>query len=354
MTSRLPHICVQFFKDRPVIDISPYGTGHINDTFRVIVSDRAGEVAYLLQRVNQQVFRRPEAIMENIQVVYRHLAAFPEIGCLLEPLPAVDGKSFFRDEQGELWRAFPFFAGTFSPERAENEAQACEAARVIGRFLCRLLPLDPSLVHYTIPGFHDSLKRLRRFEVVLETDPVDRNRHAREAIEDLQRHQSLFEQIDRLGLPTRVVHNDAKISNVLFRRESGQACGLIDWDTIMPGTLLSDFGDLVRSAAATIDENSVHIDQVEIDLAIFEALCRGFIPELRASATPAELRFLVTGALWITLEQALRFLTDYLEGDPYYKTTYPTQNLMRARNQLTLFQSMLDHHEAMESIAAKY
>lgn len=351
MTELLKHIAGHFFPGLEVEDIAPYGTGHINDTYRLVV---VGAPACLLQRINQQVFRKPETIMANIQTVYRHLARFPELDCLLQPLPATDGRPFFRDARGEVWRAFPFFDDTFSPERAENEAVACEAARVIGRFLNRLLTLDPATIGVTIPDFHNSPKRLRRFDEVVQADPVGRNREAQDAIDCLREHQSLFERVAGLGLPRRVVHNDTKISNVLFRRASGRACGVIDWDTIMPGTLLSDFGDLVRSAAATLDENAADIEEVEIDMSVFAALCRGFIPELRQTATSRELEHLVTGARWITLEQALRFLTDFLEGDPYYKTAYPKQNLVRARNQLQLFRSMRRRQAAMERLAAAY
>ena len=354
MTGHLKYIAGQFFPGRTIAGIAAYGTGHINDTYRIGLLVDGDEQAYLLQRINQQVFRRPEEVMANIQTAYRHLAHFPELDCLLQPLPAVDGQPFFRDEQGEVWRVFPFFAGTFSPERAESEDEACEAARVIGRFLSRLSSLDPALVYYTIPDFHHSLKRLRRFDEVVRADPAGRKRAAQDAIAELRRHQALFEQVDRLDVPLRVVHNDTKISNVLFQRESGRACGVIDWDTIMPGTLLSDFGDLVRSAAATLDENAADIERVEIDMPVFDALCRGFIPELRGTATPLELEHLVTGARWITLEQALRFLTDFLEGDPYYKTAYSTQNLVRARNQLQLFRSMRHRQAEMERIAAGY
>ena len=351
MTEHLKYIAGRFFPGHRVEAIAPYGTGHINDTYRLVLE---GAPVYLLQRINQQVFRQPETVMANIQTVYRHLARFSELDCLLQPLPATDGRPFYRDARGEVWRAFPFFAGTFSPERAEDEAVACEAARVIGGFLNRLLTLDPATIGVTIPDFHNSPKRLRRFDEVVKADPAGRSREAQDAIDCLREHQSLFERVAGLGLPLRVVHNDTKISNVLFQRESGRACGVIDWDTIMPGTLLSDFGDLVRSAAATLDENAADIERVEIDMPVFDALCRGFIPELRGTATPLELEHLVTGARWITLEQALRFLTDFLEGDPYYKTAYSTQNLVRARNQLQLFRSMRHRQAEMERIAAGY
>lgn len=351
MRKDLVRIARQFFPDREVTDIYSYGAGHINDTYKL---ELAGAEACLLQRINQHVFREPEKVMHNIRVVYEHLSEKEDRDCLLRPVPDRSGKSYFKDASGDYWRCFPFIADTFSPDAPEDASQARRAARAIGRFLNDLFSLSPESVKITIPDFHNPVKRMRRFREVLQQDPVNRKKVAAREIAFLLQYESLFTQVAALKLPQRVVHNDAKISNVLFDRHSGEPRCLIDWDTIMPGIILSDFGDLVRSCTPPVDENATDLSRIEVDMNIFRALCEGFIPPLSANLSPAEKKYLLTGAPWITLEQALRFLTDFLEGDPYYKTAYPDQNLMRTRNQLRLFQSMLDRQESMEEIAASF
>lgn len=347
-SSTLEQLIRRFFPDAELREIVPYGSGHINDTYRVGLEDHSGAALYLLQRLNHEVFREPERVMHNIGLVYDHLSGYPDEGCLLRPVPDREGRNLVHDEPTGYWRVFPFFSGTYSVERAENLEQAEQAARVIGRFLQRLSGLDSSLLQETIPGFHDSLRRWDTFREVLARDPAGRLATAAPEIDLVTEHHSLFRQIAQLSLPQRVVHNDAKLSNVLFHFPQ-TPCGLIDWDTIMPGSWLSDFGDLVRSGAATTGEDA-DPNQTELHLPTFAALCRGFIPEIRRQATPVELNHLVLGPLWITLEQALRFLTDYLDGDRYYKISHPEHNLVRTRNQLALFRSMLTRQNEMTDI----
>jgi len=351
MRKDLLRIVRQFFPDQELTDIHPYGAGHINDTYKL---DLAGQEGYLLQRINRHVFREPEKVMHNIRGVYEHLSEKENQDCLLRPVADRSGNVFYKDTSGEYWRCFPFFSGTFSPDAPKDAPQARRAARVIGQFLNDLLSLSPESIEITIPHFHDPVKRMVHFREVLQLDPVNRKKEAEQEIASLQEHQSLFSRIATLNLPRRVVHNDAKISNVLFDRQSGRARCLIDWDTIMPGVILSDFGDLVRSCTPPVDENSTDLSRIEVDMDIFQALCEGFIPPLSSNLSPVEKQYLITGAPWITLEQALRFLSDYLEGDSYYKTAYPEQNLARTRNQLRLFQSMLDRQKEMEEIAAPF
>lgn len=351
-TPDLPLIIRQFFPGAEIGDIAAYGSGHINDTYRIRILGPAGEEAYLLQRLNHEVFRSPERVMHNIARVYEHLSTYSDEHCLLRPLSDPNGRALLHDAPSGYWRVFPFFSGTFSVERAENLEQAEQAARVIGRFLQRLSDLDPAIIQETIPDFHNSLRRWDIFQDVLARNVAGRAAASAAEIELLTEHHPLFRQIAELSLPRRVVHNDAKLSNVLFYRPQ-TPCGLIDWDTIMPGSWLSDFGDLVRSAAATTGEDADPA-ATSIDLPTFTALCRGFIPEIRPRAAAAELEHLVLGPLWITLEQALRFLTDYLDGDRYYKIHFPEHNLLRTRNQLALFQSMWNHRQEMTDIIQSF
>jgi thiamine kinase-like enzyme len=350
----LKQIVGEFFPDKRLQKAEIYGTGNINDTYRIILEGSSKD-GYLLQRINREVFREPEKVMQNILAVSEHLlAADPRQSCVLQPIPASNKLPWHLDEQGEYWRCFPFFSNTFSPESVENTKQAFQAAATIGRFLFLLMDLDPSNLHITIPDFHNSLKRAAHFREVLEKDPQNRRGTAEAEIVLVREHLMLFEEIAGLDIPRRVVHNDTKISNVLFDRHTGAPRCLIDWDTIMPGTILSDFGDMVRSFASPVPEDDPGIEKARLDLDVFEAVCRGFIPAVATRLTEVEKKWLVKGAPWITLEQALRFLTDYLEGDLYYKTLYAAHNLIRTRNQLSLFRSMSEQEKRMKLIAARF
>lgn len=350
---KLKEIVGEFFPDKTLLEIEVYGTGNINDTYRVLLNGDSKD-GYLLQRINQDVFREPEKVMQNILTVSQHLLAVDSRdSCVLVPIPARNHRPWHQDPQGEYWRCFPFFSNTFSPESVESADQAFQAAATIGRFLFLLMDLDPAQIHITIPDFHNSLKRAAHFREALEKDAMKRRAAAAAEVAMTLKHLSLFEEIAGLDIPRRVVHNDTKISNVLFDRHSGAPRCLIDWDTIMPGTILSDFGDMVRSFTSPVAEDDPAVEKARVDLDIFEAICRGFIPAVASRLTDVEKKWLVKGALWITLEQALRFLTDFLEGDLYYKTLYSEHNLIRTRNQLALFRSMLQQEERMKLIAAR-
>ncbi len=345
----------EFFPDRKSHSIEPFGTGNINDTFKLSLSGKPSrESYYLLQRLNHQVFRKPWKVMGNIERVYRHLSAFEGLSCLLEPIALPSGKLLFEDVAGNYWRVFPFYPGKASPERADTPVQAFEAARSIGRFLACLTSLDPSEISHTIPDFHNSPARYRHFLEQVNTDPAGRLAQVGQEVQIIHQHHGIFGEVVDLRLPQRVVHNDTKISNVLFDADTGKACGLIDWDTIMPGSLLSDFGDMVRSFVSPVEEDHPDPLRVAIRLPIFQALCRGFVPELEGNADPRELDNLVLGALWITLEQAMRFLGDFIAGDIYYKVSRPAHNLDRARNQLALFRRLLERREELETVLASY
>lgn len=329
-----------FFPNAKDYRLAPFGAGLINDTYRV---RPAGEERdWLLQRLNHFVFRRPQVVMDNIAKIADHLATQDYTGVILQPLRTQSGALLHRDEEGNYWRVFPFFANAFSIDQAAQPEQVFQAGRAYGLFSHALASLDPKVagIGETIPGFHDSVGRLPAFEAALDNSPGTRPRNAANEIADMREYQSLFYEIDNLGLPRRITHNDTKINNVLFDEETGAVRGVIDWDTIMPGTLLSDFGDMVRTMTPNYDENYQKAEEIEVVADYFEALCQGFLPAVEDILTSAEKENLVRAGQWITLEQALRFLTDYLNGDVYYKTNFPEQNLLRTRNQLVLFRAL--------------
>ncbi len=330
-----------FFGDQPVMSCVPFGSGHINDTYRLEVQLPQGKGLWLLQRINHLVFRDPAVVMSNIRIVSAHLAARADYkASVLMPLPALDGSLVFRDPHGNHWRVFPFFEGTRTFDRVDRPEQAYEAARAFGAFLRALDDLPADRLRPTIPGFHDGLQRWAYFQSVLRRALPDRLAAASEAVREVVARAGLFPWVARLGLPVRVIHHDTKLNNVLFDLSGTRAVCVIDLDTTMPGVVLSDFGDMMRTFTNSAEEDAEDLETVGMRMDVYQALSEGFRAEMQDLLSPAELAALPSGGLWLTLMQAVRFLADFLEGDPYYKVRYPTHNLVRTNNQLALYRSM--------------
>jgi Ser/Thr protein kinase RdoA (MazF antagonist) len=332
----------QFFDFQELIGFAPYGTGHINDTYRVTI--RIGESVknYLLQRLNHNVFRQPEAVMQNIRLVAEHLSRQDYPLENLAPVPTLDGRFLHRDEAGNYWRIFPFFEETITFDKVETPEQAYEAAHAFGSFARALDSMDATKLQPTIPGFHKGEKRLAYFLDVLKRAIPERLTTAQAEVEEVLQHQLIFKKIASLKLPLRVIHHDTKINNVLFDAATLKAVCVIDLDTVMPGIVLSDFGDMMRTSTSPADEDEADLSKVEMRKPFYEALLAGFLSEMGDLLTPVERDNLAEGGRWLTLMQVVRFLADYLEGDVYYKTHYPEHNLVRSRNQLALFRSMTE------------
>lgn len=319
----------------------PIGNGHINDTYRIDFEKDGAKNTFVLQRLNHAVFRQPEAVMDNISRVTGYLAALPSYPlAALVPILTESGQSFYRDAEGNCWRVFPMLENAFAPETIASPTEAHEAARAYGAFARALQHFPAHTLAETIPGFHDTDRRWQIFEEILAQNPVGRQVSAQPEIEAMWRAKAVFEQISNLkntgALPLRVTHNDTKAGNVLLDTASGRALAVIDLDTVMPGTLLSDFGDMVRTFVPDRYEDDPDVERLSLRTEILEALTQGFLSETAGFLNDAEREHLMLGASWIVGEQALRFLTDYLAGDAYYKTRYPEHNLVRARNQLTV------------------
>ena len=343
----LRHISRRFSDWDAWLGASPVGSGNINDTYRIDFQQAGQRQTRLLQRLNHRVFTDPHAVMRNIRLVAEHLhrqADFPlEIPA---PLAGRDGELLQRDADGNYWRLFPFYENTFAPERLPEPAVARETAQAYGAFLRALRALPAVQLAETIPGFHDTDRRWAVFLQVLEKDPAGRCHGAAAEIERMFEAQPIFETVSRLKksgeLPLRVTHNDTKAGNVLLDLDTQKAVAVIDWDTIMPGTVLSDFGDMVRTFAPDRPEDDPGALSLRSDA--LEALTQGFLSQTQDFLSSAERSHLPLGASWIIGEQALRFLTDYLAGDVYYKIRYPEHNLVRARNQLALFDAVKEWH----------
>jgi N-acetylhexosamine 1-kinase len=336
-TSILSH----FFPDQTCLRLTPVGEGNINDTWRAELASGDG---WLLQRLNTSVFRQPDHVAANVATLAAHLhaqgAAYPLR--ILDPQPtAAGGGPHHVDASGGTWRVFPFFENTFAPERLPSAAHAYEAAGAYGQFLTALRDLPAEALHETIVGFHDTPRRFEVFEEVLHRDPMGRRAECQRDIGEVLETRFFSEKINELRLPRRATHNDTKAGNVLLDRSTGQAVAVIDWDTAMPGSVLSDFGDMVRTFVSDRYEDDPDWAHLRVRDEVLAALTEGFLGTTAGLLTPTEREHLLLGAHWIVGEQALRFLSDYVAGDVYYKTAYPTHNLVRARNQLALLRGVL-------------
>jgi Ser/Thr protein kinase RdoA (MazF antagonist) len=329
----------------------PYGSGHINDTFAVTYESTGHRRRYLQQRINDHVFADPAAVIANIAAVTRHIRArLADEGAtdldrhVLTLVPARLGADHAVDDDGRFWRTYVFVEGTRTLDIVESEAQAFETARAFGEFQRRLSDYDGPRLAETIPGFHDTPRRLATFEQSLRRDPVGRSVEAAREVDFLLARAGKAGALQGLhahgGVPERIVHNDTKLNNLLLDRVSDRAVCVVDLDTVMPGLALHDFGDMVRSSAVRTLEDEPDLGRVRLDPVLFEALARGYLSAAGSFLTPAERENLVTAAEVIVLEQSLRFLTDFLEGDVYYRTQRKTQNLDRCRTQVRLLASL--------------
>ncbi|MDX1911567.1 MAG: aminoglycoside phosphotransferase family protein [Saprospiraceae bacterium] len=341
---QLEAIAARFFEFERLSGAVPLGKGNINDTYRLDLERSGQTFRFVLQRLNHLVFRQPEQVMDNTLRVCRYLAAQEYPYQLASPLATREGTFLHRDEAGNYWRAFPFIPASFAPEGLSDPSLAYEAARAYGAFARALRDFPAAELNETIPGFHDTDRRWDYFLQITSENPADRVRHCQQEIAALyQMKELVFDRISLLKksgeLPLRVVHNDTKAGNVLFDETTRKALAVIDLDTVMPGTLLSDFGDMVRTFAPHVPEDDGQIPSIRTD--VLEALTQGFLEQTSDILMPAERDYLLFGGVWMAGEQALRFLSDYFAGDVYFKIRNEEHNLLRARNQIALFEALL-------------
>jgi N-acetylhexosamine 1-kinase len=317
----------------------PASGGHINASF--LVSDGPAPPRWLLQRVNKVVFPSPELVMRNIEAVLAGGSAAPSPAVRLpELLRTLDGEGWAYDSEGELWRCWTVLPGLRSAVQVETERDAREAGRAFGGFAHLAATLDASALSETIPGFHDTPARLAQLNASIAHDACGRVHGAQQEIALALSYRALapllVAPLRAAEIPTRVAHNDAKIGNVLFDVATGQAAMVIDLDTVMPGTPLFDFGDLVRSGVNRAPEDVTDPKQVVVERELYLALLEGYLGGVDGLLTPGEAALLESAGRVITWEQSIRFLTDYLAGDTYFATSHPGHNLERARAQLAL------------------
>jgi aminoglycoside phosphotransferase (APT) family kinase protein len=344
-------VLANFAAPGPLARLEPHAGGLINHSWQARFAAGAGEERFLLQRINQHVFRRPAEVMANMTRVTRHVAAHLREEGVPEPdrrvlrlVPTRAGGTHHVDADGETWRLVPWIEGTRSVERAATEREARETARAFGRFLRHLADLPGPRLFETIPGFHDTPARVVTFERIVAEDRVGRAREARREIEAILDRRplaaALTSRVADGELRERPAHNDAKIANVLFDDATGEALCVVDLDTVMPGLALHDFGDLVRSGVSDSDEDERDLARVAVRPSFFAALADGFVEGAAGALSAVERSLLATGAEVIVYEQALRFLGDHVDGDRYYRIERPGHNLDRARAQLALLASL--------------
>ena len=337
--------------------LEPLPGGHINDSYRV----DAGSESYLLQRLNPHVFHDAGAVMDNVSRVTGHVTARLRAAGVadwrrrtLSLVPARSGAEWVRDDSGAAWRMFGFITGTLVRERAESAADALAAGRSFGEFLRLLADYHGAPLTETIPGFHDTAARFERLEQAVRKDALRRVAGAGTEIALAQDQRQLADVLPPLlrsgAVPIRIAHNDAKPANVLLDERDGEPLCVVDLDTVMPGSALYDFGDLVRSVTSPTLEDEADLSRVGVQVPLFEALARGYLETAGAVLTPAERDRLVFAGRLITLEQAVRFLTDHLEGDRYYRIARPGHNLVRARTQLRLYESLTKREAELQQI----
>ena len=341
------------------------GSGNINATYHLIYRLPDGEKKeYLLQRINTYVFRDPVGVMRNIDRITRHIErAYMARGInptrrVLRVIPTVEGGLFHRTEEDDYWRAYNFIADATAFDHIESPAAFREAARGFGEFQRLLTDFPAAELAETIPGFHHTARRFDTFEASVQADRAGRVKDLADEIAFLRQRKDMMcaivEALEAGRLPVRVTHNDTKINNVMIDDATGRAICVIDLDTVMPGSALYDFGDAIRSGAASVIEDDPDFDRVRVDLALFEAFTDGFLSEVKDILTPEEIDMLALSAKVITCEQAMRFLTDYIDGDLYYKIRTPDHNLVRARNQMALVRDMERQFGSMQAVVRQY
>ncbi len=337
------------------VGAEPYGSGHINDTYRAVFDQAGAPARYIIQRINHNIFKTPVAVMENIRRVTAHLAAkaagAPDFSRRVLTLVSTrDGGFYHRDEQANHWRAYLFIEKARTCDAVESAAQAFKAARAFGAFQKLLADLPAPRLHDTIPDFHHTPKRFAALEKAIAADAANRSRLALAEIEFALRRKEICGVLLDANLPERVTHNDTKFNNVMLDEATGEGICVIDLDTVMPGLALYDFGDMVRTTTSPAREDERDLSKVGLQLPMFEALARGYLSSAGEFLTPSEKKLLSFAGKLITFEIGLRFLTDFLAGDTYFKVHREGHNLDRCRTQFKLVESIERQETAMDKL----
>lgn len=351
ITELLQYISTEFGLGQ-VVSFKEITSVKVNKTYKVEVEINSRKQSYIFQNVNTYVFKKPKDVMENIRRVTEHIERYNPSAICLHYRTTTSGLSYF-DMHTSFWRVYRYIDSvTYNTSR--DPVIVRNAGLAFGNFQRSLGNFDPTLLHTTIANFHNTTARLATLESSLLADPLDRAATCTPETRYILSMKPEALVIDHLAaegkIPLRVTHNDTKINNVLFDRQTGNAICVIDLDTVMPGYAGHDFGDAIRSVANSMGSASLEFDKVHIDLDIFKAFSQGFLAATGSVLTRPEIDSLAQSSLVITLELASRYLNDYLTGDYYFHAAYPTQNLDRARNLIALAKDMHKSMPQMQSI----
>lgn len=342
----------------------PFGSGHINDTFRITFDTEEGRRRFILQRMNKSIFTKPAELMENVVGVTSWLRKkIVENGGdpareTLNIIHTKDDMPYYVDSYGDYWRVYLFIEDATSFDQVEKPDDFYQSAVAFGRFQGLLADYPAHTLHETIENFHNTVDRFRKFREALEADVLGRASQIPEEVQFVLSREALAHKLCDLqesgALPLRVTHNDTKLNNIMIDNTTRKAICVIDLDTVMPGLAVNDFGDSIRFGASTGAEDEKDLNQVWCDLSLFELYTKGFIEGCGGSLTDMELDMLPFGAILMTFECGMRFLTDYLEGDHYFKIHREGHNLDRSRTQFKLVKDMEEKLPLMKGIVQKY
>ena len=344
-------VCVEYEKNT---------TGHINESY-FINTKSPDHPGYFLQWINNNIFKNVEGLMDNICAVTGHLAAKVAENKnldikVLEVIPCTDGRNYYLDPQNQYWRLYTFIDNSHGYSVVENTEIAYEGGKAFGLFMSLLADLPADGLTETIPDFHNLEKRLDTFNKSVKADIVKRVGSVSGEIEFISKRREQMLTIPELiksgKLPVRITHNDTKFNNILFDSSNHAMC-IVDLDTVMPGSILFDFGDSIRTGANTADEDEKDLSKVNINLPIYEAYTRGFLKSTLHTLTDFEINNLAFSARFMTFIIGLRFLTDFIDGDTYFRTSYPEHNLVRARVQFRLIEAMEQNMDKMQAIVTQ-
>ena len=345
-----------------IIDSVPFGSGHINDTFKITTSSPLNNL-YLLQRINHHIFQNVEGLMNNIECVCNHLkkklAHLGENEVLKRTMTIVqtlDNKNYFQDDNGDYWRVFHLIPNTRSYDILETQEQAYSGGMAFGQFQKQLSDLDPQNIVEILPNFHNIEFRLNNLRESIKNNPVNRVEAVQPLLDYIFEREEKMRTVLELGrsnlLPLRITHNDTKFNNVLLDANDKVQC-VIDLDTVMPGYVAYDFGDAIRTIINSAAEDEADVSKIVLNIPLFQSFAAGYLSEAKEFLTDTEIDSLIPAVHLLPYMQAVRFLTDYINGDTYYKIAYPEHNLVRTKAQLKLVHELEINHDKLTAILAE-
>lgn len=364
MDNRTREIIDAFAFDGVLIECISYGQGHINDTYRIAFSNDKGTKRYILQKMNHHIFKNPAELMENVNGITSWLkqkitkAGGDAERETLNLVETRDGMTYHVDDQGEYWRVYTYIEDASSYDLVKDDHDFYQSAVAFGHFQRLLADYPVENLHETIADFHNTVKRFETFLDTVKADVCGRAESVQAEIRFVMEREALTHTLQDLleqgKLPLRVTHNDTKLNNIMIDNKTGKAICVIDLDTVMPGLSVHDFGDSIRFGASTAEEDEPDLSKVAFDLHLFEVYVKGFLEGCEGALTELEMDLLPMGAIVMTFECGMRFLTDYIDGDHYFKVHREGHNLDRCRTQLQLVKDMEEKLPQMKSIVEKY